>query len=230
MKNKTAMPLDKALELLQSHSDPENVEGMARFGIAVENVLGVSMPDIRKIARTIGKNHDLAISLWDTGIHDARILSSCVDEPDKVTGAQCEKMVRDFKSWDLCDQTCKNLFNDLSFAEEKIYKWRSSREEFIKRAAFALICEFAVHRKKMENEKFEAFLELVIEASSDERNFVKKAVNWALRQIGKRNKYLHAKAIETAEKIKNLPYKSAKWIASGAIRELHEPKIIARIK
>lgn len=224
------MTLNDALNFLKAKADPENVKGMAHFGIAVDNVLGVSMPDVRKIARKIGKNHKLALELWATGIHDARILSSCIDNSSEVTSAQCERMVKDFKSWDLCDQTCKNLFKDLDFAEEKIYKWRKSEDEFVKRAAFALICELAVHWEKLENAKFEAFFELIVEASSDDRNFVKKAVNWALRQIGKRNMHLNKKALETAEQIKALPYKSAKWIASGAIRELRDPKILARIK
>lgn len=217
------------LEELRGMANPENVKGMARFGISSENTLGISMPVIRLMAKEYRKNHELAIDLWDSGIHEARILAALIDDPKKVTEAQMEKWVKQFDSWDVCDQCCMNLFDKTPFAVKKIFEWSERDEEFVKRAAFAMIATIAVHNKKMDDEELIEFLPLIKEKSTDGRNFVKKAVNWALRQIGKRNMYLNGKALDTAQEILKSESRSARWIANDAIRELRDDKIVDRI-
>ena len=206
---------------LKSKANPKNVEGMARFGINPKNTLGISVVELRKLGKKIGKNHQLALELWDSGIHEARILASYVESPETLTEAQMEKWVADFDSWDVCDQVC-DLFGRSKFVLEKIEKWSKSDSEFIKRAAFAMICELTVHDKTASDELFESFLPIIIRESTDERNFVKKAVNWALRNIGKRNVLLNKKALATSREIQKIDSKSARWIAADAIRELEK--------
>ena len=213
---------------LKALANPRNVEGMARFGINPENTLGVSMPEIRKLAKQAGKSHELAQQLWKTGIHEARIVAGLVDEPAKVTEKQMDSWAKDFDSWDVCDQVCMNLFDKTSFAYKKAVEWSSREEEFVKRAGFALTACLAVHDKKAGDEKFLAFLPAIKRSATDDRNFVKKAVNWALRQIGKRNKRLNAAALKTAKEIQKLDSKTAKWIAADAIKELESKA--ARLK
>jgi len=210
---------------LKSNSNPKNVEGMARFGINPKNTFGVSIPIIRKMGKEIGKNHELAQQLWKSGIHEARILAGLIDDSKLVDEEQMEKWVKDFDSWDVCDQVCMNLFDKTPFAYKKAMEWSSRKEEFVKRAAFALVASLSVHDKKAKDEDFIKFLPIIKRESTDERNFVKKAVNWALRQIGKRNKNLQKEAIKTAKEIQKIESKSAKWIASDAIRELKSRKI-----
>jgi 3-methyladenine DNA glycosylase AlkD len=214
------MDANTIIKKLKSLSNPKNVEGMARFGISSHKTFGVSMPELRKIAKETGRNHKLALDLWKTGYHEARILASLIDEPKQVTLSQMDNWVKDFDSWDVCDQCCMNLFDKTPFAYDMIFKWSSSKEEYIKRAAFALIAVLAVHNKKANDKYFIKFFPLIKKASTDERNFVKKAVNWALRQIGKRNKNLYQKAIKLAEEILETENKTARWIASDALREL----------
>ena len=198
-----------------------NLEGMRRFGINVTNAYGgVSVPELRKIGKTIGKNHDLAIKLWSSGIHEARILASLIDEPDKVTESQMDRWAMEFDSWDICDQCCGNLFDKTAFAYSKAVEWSLREDEYVRRAGYVLMAELAVHDKDAGNEIFIMFFKYIKEGSVDDRNFVKKAVNWALRQIGKRNDLLRKKALEVAEDIKNKDPKSAKWVANDAIREL----------
>ena len=201
-------------------ANPEAVKGMSRFGINPENTYGVSIPNLRKIAKESGKNHVLAQELWASGIHEAKILASMIDDPKEVIEEQMEVWVRGFDSWDVCDQVCMNLFDKVPLAWQKVSEWAEREEEFVKRAAFALIACFAWHDKTAADEEFIRFLPIIIKGATDERNFVKKAVNWALRHIGKRNPNLNAAAIETAEEIKKLDSKAARWIASDAIREL----------
>jgi 3-methyladenine DNA glycosylase AlkD len=220
---------ERVLEHLKSLANPENVAGMARFGINPENTYGISIPVLRKIARQVGKDHGLAQDLWDSGIHEARILACFVDEAAKVTAAQMDRWVADFDSWDVCDQCCGNLFDRTPFAYQKALEWSDHQEEFIKRAAFALMAYLAVHDKKAPDSRFEAFLPIIVRESDDERNYVKKAVNWALRQIGKRSRHLNALAVETAEEIKRINSKVARWIASDALRELTSDKVQAKI-
>jgi len=197
-----------------------NREGMARFGISTETALGISVTDLRKVGREIGRDHALALALWDTGIHEARILASIVDDPKAVTEEQMERWVADFDSWDLCDQCCGNLFEKTPFAFRKVVEWAAREAEFEKRAGFSLMAYIAVHRKKAPDADFLPFLEIIKREATDERNFVKKAVNWALRQIGKRNAWLNRAAIETAQEIAAMPSRSARWIAADALREL----------
>lgn len=210
--------------------NPANVKGMARFGINPNNTLGIAMPVIRKTAKEIGKDHQIALELWNTGIHECRILAPLVDIPNIVTKEQMECWVKDFDSWDICDQCCLNLFDKTKYAYEKAVKWSSKKEEFIKRAGFVLMAVLAVHDKKAEDDKFINFLPLILKESVDERNFVKKAVNWSIRQIGKRNHLLNKIALETCNELLKINTKSARWIANDAIRELTSAKTLKRIK
>lgn len=213
------------IEKLKSLSNPEAVKGMARFGINPEKNLGVSILDLRKIACEIGKNHELADKLWATGIHDARILAGMIGQPDEVTEKQMEQWVGDFDSWDVCDEVCMNLFEKLPFAYNKAVEWSSRDEEFVKRTGFVLMARLAISDKKAADEKFISFLPFIKKESTDSRNFVKKAVNWALRQIGKRNITLNKLAIKAGEEIYSIGSKSARWIASDALKELKNEKI-----
>lgn len=224
------MQFEKILKKLKSLSDPEAVAGMARFGINPKNTYGVSIPDLRRIAQETGKNHALAQELWNSGIHEARILAGMIAEPALMAEAQMEKWVRDFDSWDVCDQVCSNLFDKTGFAYQKAVEWSKRKEEFVKRAGFVLMACLAVHDKKAEDKKFERFLPIIKNGASDDRNFVKKAVNWALRQIGKRNLNLNKLAIKTARDIQKMGSKSAKWVASDALRELADKKVQKRLK
>ncbi|NMC76942.1 MAG: DNA alkylation repair protein [Candidatus Methanofastidiosa archaeon] len=224
------MEYQSIVDELKSLSDPNTLEGMSRYGINVEKALGVSIPKLRLLAKKIGINHELALSLWNVDYHETKFLAGMIDDPKLITSEQMEKWVKDFDSWDVCDQTCNNLFRKSPLAFSKAFEWCKRDEEFIKRAGFVLMANLAVHDKKREDKDFELFLKEVYSGSNDDRVYVKKAVNWALRQIGKRNNNLNKKAIETANNIKNLEFKSAKWIASDALRELNNPKILARIK
>lgn len=217
------------LEKLRNMGDPKAVEGMARFGINPEGTYGVSVPKLRSLARKIGRSHALAQELWDSGVHEARILASMIDDPEEVTEEQMEAWVRDFDSWDICDQCCMNLFEKTGFAYRKCVEWSSREEEFVKRAGFALMARLAVSDKKAGDERFMEFLPIIKRESVDERNYVKKAVNWALRQIGKRNRELNKAAIKTAEEIRAIDSKSARWIASDALRELTSDKVQRRL-
>jgi 3-methyladenine DNA glycosylase AlkD len=218
------------LEKLKSLANPEAVEGMGRFGINPQNTYGVSIPNLRKIAKEAGRDHVLAQQLWASGIHEARILAGMVDDPKAVTEEQMEAWVNDFDSWDVCDQCCMNLFQKTPFAYRKAVEWSSRKEEFVKRAAFALMACLAVGDKKAQDEQFETFLPLIKREASDDRNFVRKAVNWALRQIGKRNLNLNEQAIKTAKEIQQMDSKSARWMASDALRELTSEAVQRKLK
>ncbi len=203
---------------------------MARYGINPHNTLGVSIPNLRKLARQAGKDHTLALELWDSGIHEAHILAGMVDDPGLVTQKQMDSWVKDFDSWDVCDQVCLNLFSKTATAFEKALEWSGHPEEFVKRAGFSLMACLAIGDKKAPDARFEIFMQAIERESSDERNYVKKAVNWALRQVGKRNLRLNRSAIQVAERIYKRDSKSARWIASDALRELTDEKIRARLK
>ncbi|KAF0141641.1 MAG: hypothetical protein FD122_1196 [Stygiobacter sp.] len=215
---------------LKKNGNEHNRKGMARFGINVDKAFGVNVPVMRALAKVIGKNHKLALELWESGYHEARHVAAMIDDPKLVTKAQMNKWVRDFNSWDICDGTCSNLFRKTPYAIEKIFEWCEKKDEYIRRAGFSLMCYVAVHHKTRDDEEFLEFFPLIKKYSVDERNFVKKAVNWALRQIGKRSRFLNAEALKVAREIHALDSKSAKWIASDAIHELTNPKILARIK
>jgi 3-methyladenine DNA glycosylase AlkD len=224
-----ALQLDDILNRLKTLADSEAVAGMARYGINPATAYGVSIPNLRKIAREAGKNHELALKLWDSGIHEARILAGMIERPAEVTEQQMEAWARDFNSWDLCDQCCNNLFRKLAWAHDKAVAWTAREEEFVKRAGFVLMACLAVHDKNAEDAVFVHFLTLIESEAADNRNFVKKAVNWALRQIGKRNLNLNRAAIRTAEQISKMHAKAAKWIAADALRELAGEGVQARL-
>jgi 3-methyladenine DNA glycosylase AlkD len=218
------------IKKLKLMSDPETVQGMARFGISRQNTLGVSIPRLRNMARLLGREHRLAEQLWKSGIHEARILATMVDDPKKVSTGQMERWVKDFDSWDVCDQCCSNLFAETVYAYRKAVEWSRKDHEFVKRAGFVLMAVLAVHDKKARDENFLKFFSLIKKEATDERNFVKKAVNWALRQIGKRNLTLNKIAVMTAREIKRFDSPSAKWIASDAQRELESESVQKRMK
>ena len=221
---------DEIIDRLKAYSDPVALAGMTRFGINPSNTLGVSLPVIRKIAKEIGRDHSLAQELWASRIHEARILAPMIDDPRKVTTTQMEGWVKDFDSWDVCDQCCSNLFDKTPFAYQKAFEWSSRREEFVKRAAFALMAALAVHDKQANNAQFESLLPIIEQESADDRNYVRKAVNWALRQVGKRNLSLNRLALMTAKKIREKNSSAARWIASDAIRELTSPSVRKKIR
>jgi len=222
--------LEQLLRRLNEKARPDQLEGMARYGMAVEQRLGVSIPDLRKLAKELGKDHELALKLWKTGIAEARIVAAMIADPEKLTEGQMEDWVKDIDSWDVCDQVCMNLFEKSPLAWKKIIDWSTREEEFVKRTAFSLIACIAWHDKKAGDSKFVELLPVITRGATDERNFVKKAVNWALRNMGKRNQSLNKAAIEAARDIQQLDSKSARWIARDAIRELESEAVQRRLK
>jgi 3-methyladenine DNA glycosylase AlkD len=218
------------LATLRSLSNPAAVSSMARFGIKADKAFGVSVPALRNLAKSIGKDHGLAQELWDTALHEARELATMIADPKQVTEELMERWVKDIDSWDVCDHCCGNLWDKTPFAYRKAREWSRRPEEFVKRAAFSLMAALAAHDKTASDDAFVKFLPIIKRGSIDERNFVKKAVNWALRQIGKRNRNLNRQAIETAREIQKLNSKSARWIAADALRELTNERVQSRIK
>jgi 3-methyladenine DNA glycosylase AlkD len=219
----------EVLEQLEAIADPARLAGMARYGISTTNALGVPIPELRRVARRMGNDHDRAIGLWTTGVHEARILASMTDEVARVTPSQMDAWAQ-FDTWDLCDQVCGNLFDRTPHAFRKARVWSASGREFVRRAGFATMACAAVHRKDVGDEPFEGFLPLIVGASTDERNYVKNAVNWALRQIGKRDSALNRRAIATAKEIFALDSSAARWIAADALRELTSPTVQNRLR
>jgi len=218
------------MDKLRSKAQPERLQGMAKYGMTVEQRLGVSVPDMRKLAKEIGRNHKLALDLWRTGIAEARIVAAMIGDPAKLTEEQMDDWVKGINSWDVCDQVCMNLFEKNELAWKKIIDWSEREEEFVKRTAFSLIACLAWHDKKASNDKFIELFPVIIRGATDERNFVKKAVNWAFRNIGKRNLKLNEAAINTAKEIKRLDSKAARWVAADALRELESESIQKRLK
>ena len=234
--------LSAVMDELAGMASDENRAGMARYGINVTDAFGVSVPELRRMAKGLGVDHELALALWDTGNHEARTLAGMVDDPASVSAAQMDQWAADFDSWDVCDQVTSNLFDKTSFAYDKVREWSAAEDEWVKRAAFATAAALAVHDKKAPDERFLEILELVSREAGDGRNFVKKAVNWALRNIGKRNAALHAAAIQTAEAIlaaaealaavdrRDPAARSARWVARDALRELRSDKALRRFR
>ncbi len=219
------MPYESSILMrLKELGSPEALEGMAKFGINTTSAYGVSVTELRRMAKRIGQNRDLALKLWASGIHEARILAGMVDEPERVTERQMDAWVRDFDSWDVCDQVCSNLFDKTEFAYKKALEWSHAREEFVKRAGFVMMACLAVHDRTARDKDLERFLPIIVREANDERNYVKKAVNWALRQIGKRDPRLNRSAIATAKEIQKIDSPSARWIAADALRELEKKK------
>ncbi|HWE53819.1 MAG TPA: DNA alkylation repair protein [Bryobacteraceae bacterium] len=219
--------IDEVLKEMRAAADASKLEGMARFGIQPVKGLGLSVPQIRAIARRAGKNQRLAEQLWTTGIHEARILASMVADPELITRATMNRWTRDFASWDVCDSCCYDLFGRTPHAWAMIPKWAGHNREFVRRAAFATIAGIAVHDKQAGDRVFLDALPLVEKYAFDDRNFVRKGVNWALRNIGKRNPDLGKAAIACAERVRAQNSKAARWIAADALRELrrrYEPE------
>lgn len=214
---------------LNARARPGNLEGMARYGMAIDKRLGVSVPEMRRIAKETGKDHELAIKLWKTEIAEARIVASMIAVPEELTETVMDDWVKDFNSWDVCDQVCMNLFEKTPFARQKIIEWSEREEEFVRRAALALIACLAWHDKQAPDPEFIDRLPVIERCATDERNFVKKAASWALRNIGKRNSRLNKAAIKAAKKIQRLDSKAARWVAADVIRELESDAVQQRL-
>jgi 3-methyladenine DNA glycosylase AlkD len=217
------------LKRLRALANPRNVAGMAQFGITAKKVLGISTPVLQGMAREIGRDHTLALELWETGVYEARCVAALIDDPKLVTEQQMERWVIDFDNWAVCDNCCGRLFDKTPLAYRKAVEWSRRPEEFVKRAAFSLMAALAVHDKQAADSKFFKLLPVIKRASTDERNFVKKAANWALRQIGKRNRNLNRAAVETAHGIHRIDSRSARWIAADALRELQSEAVRRRL-
>src|SRR5271157_794427 len=220
----------RAVRELKRLGEKRNVEGMARFGIRSEKVFGVSKPKLDELAKRIGKNHELGMKLWETGIHDARLLGVLISEAEKVRARQMDRWVKDFDNWDVCDGSCCHLFVFAKAAWRKAFAWSRRKREFEKRAGFALGAFLVVHDKKAADGIYLKFLKAIEREAWDERNFVRKAVNWALRNIGKRNLPLNRMAILSAERIRRQGSRSARWIAGDALRELRSEAVQKRLR
>ena len=236
----TSERLTAVMEELAGMASEQNRVGMARYGIKTDAAYGVPIPELRRIAKGYRRDHELALALWETGNHEARILASMVDDPAQVTEKQMESWAGGFDSWDVCDQVTSNLFDKTPFAYDKVSEWSGREDEWVKRAAFATAAALAVQDKKAADERFAPILALIRREAGDDRNFVKKAVNWALRNIGKRNAALHTAAIDAAAAIlaaaealaaadrRDPAARSARWVARDALRELRSDKVLRR--
>jgi 3-methyladenine DNA glycosylase AlkD len=215
----------KLIAQLRSLRNPVNIAGQRRFGITPKTEhLGISLAVLRPLARSYRKNHLLSLELWSSGIHEARILAALIEDPAQVNRGQANRWVRDFDSWDLCDQVCGEVFAYTPFAIEKARRWTKQRSEFVKRAGFVLMARMAVRREDLPDKVFIDFLPIIRREATDDRNFVRKAVNWALRQIGKRNPRLRRTAITESNTIAKIDSRAARWIAADALRELEQIK------
>ena len=209
--------------------DPASAAGMARYGIKSDRALGISIPKLQELAKKIGTHRKLAAQLWSSAIHEARILACMIEDPQQLTEVQMERWVKAFDSWDLCDQCCNRLFSKTAFGRQKAIAWSQRPEEFVKRAGFVLMAVLAVHDRKADDRQFNPFFEQIQKEAADDRNFVKKAISWALRQIGKRSLALNRKAIAVAEEIQRMESRAARWVANDALRELRNEKIQQRL-
>jgi 3-methyladenine DNA glycosylase AlkD len=205
-------------------------DGMARYAIPSDNAFGVSVGTLQKLAKELGRNHDLAAALWETGWYEARMLACYVDDPARVTSGQMDRWSRDFDNWAIVDTVCFVLFDRTPHAWRKVGQWATRREEFIRRAAFALLWGLTVHDKKSGDEPFIDGLALVERAASDDRHFVKKSVNMALRAVGKRNSSLHAAALAVAKRLSQSDEPPSRWVGKDALRELSSPKVRSRLR
>jgi len=223
------MNYEDIITYLEAQADPDAVKGMAKVAITGQSVYGVSLPIMRELAKKIGKDHELALRLWRNNNRETRILAPMIENPEHVTEEQMESWVLDFDSWEVCDQCCMNLFEKLPSIHLKAEEWAGREEKFVKRTGFVLMARLAVSDKKAGDDLFNEFFPYIKKGALDDRNFVKKAVNWALRQIGKRNLTLNIKAIELAEELSASSYKSARWVALDALRELKSPAVRDRL-
>jgi 3-methyladenine DNA glycosylase AlkD len=224
-----AYRVSQVVRILRSRSNPRNVAGMARFGITSAKAFGVSAPFIRSLAKKIGRDHELALKLWATGIHEARAVAALIGDPKRVTKSLMNSWVKDFDNWAVCDCACGILFDKTPFAYEMAVQWTKREEEFVRRAGFVMMASLAVHDKRAPDGKFLKFLPIILRGSDDERNFVKKGVNWALRQIGKRNSKLNTAAIRAAKEIRITDSSASRWIAADALRELESVAVQKRL-
>ena len=211
-------------------STQRDLENLARFGITATKAFGVSMRNIQVLAKRIGRNHEFAAALWDTGWYEARMLTAFVDEPARVTPAQMDRWCRDFDNWGICDTLCFKLFDRTPHAWAKVAQWSDKRDEFVKRAAFALLASLSTHDKTTGDGPFLDSLVLIERAATDERNFVKKGVNWALRGVGRRNAALNAAAVTVAQRLSASPEAAARWVGRGALKELTSRAVMRGLK
>jgi len=218
-----------ALTWLKRHGTKRTREGMARYAIPSDKAFGVPVGTIQQLAKRVGPNHELAVALWETGWYEARMLASFVDEPARATSMQMDRWCRDFDSWAICDTVCFHLFDRTQHLWGKVAKWCRRRAEFEKRAAFALLASLALHDKRAKDKPFASSLILIERAATDERNFVKKGVNWALRSIGRRNPVLNAAAVTVARRLAGSPQAAARWVGKDALRELTSPAVIRKL-
>ena len=221
--------VDSVVAMLRQQARPAELAGMARFGMATEGRLGLGIPALRALGKQLGRDHALALQLWDTGIPDAQILAALIAEPACFTSAEMDGWTKTMRSWDVCDQACNNAFGASPLAWKKVGQWAGRRDEFVRRSAFSLRATLATHDRQAPDQRFVDALALIEAAADDERNFVKKAVNWALRGIGKRNAALNAAAIDCARRLQQRGTRSARWIAADALRELQSDAVKARL-
>ncbi len=221
--------VQSALKWLKSHSTKATLDGMARYALPSDKALGVAYKDMKALGKRLGRNHELAAALWSTGVYEARMVASMVDDPAQVTPAQMDRWCKDFDNWGICDTMCFNLFDRTPHAWAKVTQWSRSKHEFVKRTAFALLWSLSVHDKRAANELFVEGLVLIERAADDERNFVKRAVNMALRAIGKRNRTLNAAAVVLARRLAGSPNATARWVGKDALKELRSPGVMRRL-
>jgi 3-methyladenine DNA glycosylase AlkD len=214
---------------LKKRGNPKNVAGMARFGIASDKAFGVSHPELHEIAKPYRKQHELALELWASGYHEARLLAAVIDDPKQVTEKQMDAWVKDFNSWDITDDTTGNLFADTEFGFDKAFEWIESEKEFVRRAGLAMMVWLTLHRKKEPDVRFLEFFAPIEKVAGDERNFVKKAVSWALRTLGKRSQYLNKQAVLSAKRVSKIDSKAARWVAADVLKEIQGEKVQARL-
>lgn len=221
--------VDETLRWLEKRGTKANRDGMARYGILADKVYGVSMATMKSQARKLGNDHDLALALWDTGWYEARILTSFVDEPQRVTLSQMDRWARDFDNWAICDSICFHLFDKTPYAWSKIEQWSRRNDEFVKRGAFALLAAVALHDKKATDAPFMKSLKLIAKAADDDRNFVKKGVSWALRSVAHRNKALHSASLDLAKKLSASDDRTERWIGKDVLKDITRPMILKKV-
>ena len=216
----TAARVAEALAWLEKRGTKQNRDGMARYAIVAPKAFGVSVGTLRELGKKLGRDHELALALWDTGWYDARMLTVFVDEPERVTPSQMDRWARDFDNWAICDACCFHLFDKTPHAWKKIEQWSTHRAEFVKRASFALLASVALHDKQAPDAPFVRSLRLIEREAHDERNFVKKGVSWALRSIGRRNAALEAQAMALATRLAESDDATERWVGKDAVRDL----------
>lgn len=221
---------EETVQALRGMGREENLRGMARYGINTASAFGVPMPRIREFAKRLGKDHGLALQLWRTGFHEAMILAALIADPRRLERSTAEEWASNLDSWDVCDQLCSCLLDRTPYATELIESWTRRDDEYVKRAGFVIMAALAVHDKRAPDSLFLGFLPRIVEGAADEKNFVRKAVNWALRQIGKRNLALNREAVRTAHEVAKLGGRSASWVAKDALRELTDERTLQRLK